>query len=481
MNNRNVNSQLGPLIAQLGQENDLGKLNNQRAELDKKIVDLLVKQQSTIAGLQKNLGVSKPQKPAGAPSTAQKVGNVNTGFYADVVSGSKPRLTKGDGAARVGVKIYNVIKNDIEDRRLKAELTKNFQSDNFDSEKRRHDELIAAIKKAKGKPGKAPLPGRDEKGRFIKKPDEAPGVKPPAQAPAPAAAPAPAPAPAPVKPPAPAPAPAPVKPPAPAPAAAPVKPPTATKAPAVTKTLPTAAKVVGIAAVATGEFSQAKADVMRHEGSIPYPYKDSKGLWTIGVGHLIGDGKTLPDIYDSWKNNGAPGNKKNNTTPALSPDKVNSLFEEDFKKHLAIAKRGPGFDKANEVGQSGFINLSFNMGEWWTIFKKAAAAAARGDFETTALELEDSKWYEQVGKRASEVVSMVRNAGNAGASRTDVPVSTGTKLSQDSTENKDLKNKSGQTTIISNNSTTNNIVGGKSTPQVLSTPTPSEKPGILGN
>jgi len=249
----------------------------------------------------------------------------------------------------------------------------------------------------------------------------------------------------------------------------------------VTKTLPTAAKVVGIAAVATGEFSQAKADVMRHEGSIPYPYKDSKGLWTIGVGHLIGDGKTLPDIYDSWKNNGAPGNKKNNTTPALSPDKVNSLFEEDFKKHLAIAKRGPGFDKANEVGQSGFINLSFNMGEWWTIFKKAAAAAARGDFETTALELEDSKWYEQVGKRASEVVSMVRNAGNAGASRTDVPVSTGTKLSQDSTENKDLKNKSGQTTIISNNSTTNNIVGGKSTPQVLSTPTPSEKPGILGN
>ena len=31
------------------------------------------------------------------------------------------------------------------------------------------------------------------------------------------------------------------------------------------------------------------------EGCILVPYKDSAGLYTIGYGHLIGDGKTLPD------------------------------------------------------------------------------------------------------------------------------------------------------------------------------------------
>ena len=31
------------------------------------------------------------------------------------------------------------------------------------------------------------------------------------------------------------------------------------------------------------------------EGCILVPYKDSAGLWTIGYGHLIADGRTLPD------------------------------------------------------------------------------------------------------------------------------------------------------------------------------------------
>ena len=31
------------------------------------------------------------------------------------------------------------------------------------------------------------------------------------------------------------------------------------------------------------------------EGCILVPYKDAAGLYTIGYGHLIADGKTLPD------------------------------------------------------------------------------------------------------------------------------------------------------------------------------------------
>jgi lysozyme len=34
--------------------------------------------------------------------------------------------------------------------------------------------------------------------------------------------------------------------------------------------------------------------IKHHEGVRLKPYKDPIGLWTVGVGHLIGDGKTLP-------------------------------------------------------------------------------------------------------------------------------------------------------------------------------------------
>lgn len=34
--------------------------------------------------------------------------------------------------------------------------------------------------------------------------------------------------------------------------------------------------------------------IKHHEGVRLKPYKDPIGLWTVGVGHLIGDGKSLP-------------------------------------------------------------------------------------------------------------------------------------------------------------------------------------------
>lgn len=35
-----------------------------------------------------------------------------------------------------------------------------------------------------------------------------------------------------------------------------------------------------------------------HEGIRQKPYKCPAGLWTVGVGHLIGDGKSLPDSWN---------------------------------------------------------------------------------------------------------------------------------------------------------------------------------------
>ena len=38
--------------------------------------------------------------------------------------------------------------------------------------------------------------------------------------------------------------------------------------------------------------------IKRFEGVRNRPYRCSAGLWTVGVGHLIGDGKSLPESWD---------------------------------------------------------------------------------------------------------------------------------------------------------------------------------------
>jgi lysozyme len=38
--------------------------------------------------------------------------------------------------------------------------------------------------------------------------------------------------------------------------------------------------------------------IKHHEGVRNRPYRCPAGLWTVGVGHLIGDGKSLPDSWN---------------------------------------------------------------------------------------------------------------------------------------------------------------------------------------
>jgi lysozyme len=47
------------------------------------------------------------------------------------------------------------------------------------------------------------------------------------------------------------------------------------------------------------KISDAGIKLIKHfEGVRNRPYRDCIGLWTVGVGHLIGDGKQLPDAYN---------------------------------------------------------------------------------------------------------------------------------------------------------------------------------------
>jgi GH24 family phage-related lysozyme (muramidase) len=142
--------------------------------------------------------------------------------------------------------------------------------------------------------------------------------------------------------------------------------------------------------------------IMKHEGVRYEPYKDSLGLWTVGVGHLIGDGKTLPD---QW-------NRK------FTHEEVMQLFDKDYEHHRSAAERIPGFDAMNGKGQGALTDLTFNMGPAW-ISKWPTLKKQLGDenVEAAADNLEKSKWYGQVGNRAPTITGMVRegiSAANGG-------------------------------------------------------------------
>lgn len=170
-----------------------------------------------------------------------------------------------------------------------------------------------------------------------------------------------------------------------------------------------------------------KKMVIRHEGVRNEPYKDSRGLWTIGVGHLIGDGKTLPP---EW-------NRK------LSNQEVNDLFEKDFAHHVKIAEQTPGYSKANDGGKAAMIDLAFNMGKWWPKWPNTSKKLQEGDFQSASDNLKESKWYDQVKGRAKEIVALISQAGdgNGNSMVTNIPPSpsSGTQVAAASEANKDLK------------------------------------------
>jgi lysozyme len=82
-----------------------------------------------------------------------------------------------------------------------------------------------------------------------------------------------------------------------------------------------------------------------HEGVRQKPYKCPAGLWTVGVGHLIGDGKSLPD---SW-------NRK------FSLEEVYAILASDVRKFEL------GVERYINVGltQNQFdalVSFAFNLG-----------------------------------------------------------------------------------------------------------------------
>jgi lysozyme len=175
----------------------------------------------------------------------------------------------------------------------------------------------------------------------------------------------------------------------------------------------------GAVATLSGSDADTKKMIMRHEGVKTAPYKDSRGLWTVGVGHLIGDGRTLPPDWNR----------------EFSMQEVMALFDKDFEVHKKAAMQIPNFDKLNPKGQGAMIDLTYNMGaSWWHRWPQFTKFMQSFNIEGAVQSLTSSAWFTQVGNRAREVVGLLAtNANPTKVADSGVSVQPGTTVSNAAT------------------------------------------------
>ena len=87
-------------------------------------------------------------------------------------------------------------------------------------------------------------------------------------------------------------------------------------------------------------------------------------------------------------------------------------YEDDFNKHLAEAIHVLGSDEAfynlPENIQHVLVNMCFNLGaNRLSKFKNMLLACREHNWEQMAAEMENSRWYSQVGRRSRELQASV--------------------------------------------------------------------------
>ena len=143
-------------------------------------------------------------------------------------------------------------------------------------------------------------------------------------------------------------------------------------------------------------IEQCKEEIKRHEGEVLEIYEDSLGYKTLGVGHLI----QKKDLEFNLPVG----------TPVIQ-EVVDLYYEDDFNKHLKetidlISEKE--FENLPEPIQHVLVNMCFNLGKSrLSAFKNMLKAVKAKDWKEMANQMEDSKWFNQVGRRGKELIELV--------------------------------------------------------------------------
>ena len=143
-----------------------------------------------------------------------------------------------------------------------------------------------------------------------------------------------------------------------------------------------------------------------HEGIVLNVYQDHLNINTVGIGRNLDDrgitdgellfmNKTIDDVYDN----------------GLTEEEAYYLCMNDIaivEKELLDSK--PVVNQLTDVRQMVLVDMAFNMGvPRLKLFKNMWMAIEKVNYPLACVEMLDSKWANQVGKRAVRLSEAMKN------------------------------------------------------------------------
>lgn len=133
-------------------------------------------------------------------------------------------------------------------------------------------------------------------------------------------------------------------------------------------------------------MKQLTESIRAHEGWRDRAYQDSEEIWTIGYGRNLQELRIDKALGEKW-------------------------LKQDVERARKAARRFPEFNLiGNEARQDVFVEMVFNMGPSRVAgFRLMLAAIREQDWEEAAIQMLDSKWARQVGRRARRLAEQMES------------------------------------------------------------------------
>jgi len=143
-------------------------------------------------------------------------------------------------------------------------------------------------------------------------------------------------------------------------------------------------------------IEQLREELKVDEGVKYEIYLDHLGLPTCGIGHLIQSTDPEHGLEVGTK---------------VDEERVNELFDQDVEVTTNECRLlYNNFDELPEEVQRIIANMMFNMGRpRLSRFHKMKQAVDSGDWSEAAVQMKDSRWYNQVTNRAQRLVDRMQN------------------------------------------------------------------------
>lgn len=138
-----------------------------------------------------------------------------------------------------------------------------------------------------------------------------------------------------------------------------------------------------------------------HEGKSLTAYVCPGGYLTVGIGHNV-EANPVGSLI---------GREINQVGDEISQRESDMLIDHDIDRFAdEVRESFDFFDSLSEPRQHVLVDMAFNMGtQGMRNFKNMIRALQEQDYARAAVEMLDSHWANQVGRRATSLSAMMRD------------------------------------------------------------------------